>query len=1032
MTAVFASHAAEAEEISAEERQFFEGKVRPIFEASCLRCHSEAEGKQKGGLLLDRKAGWLEGGDSGGAVLNLEAPEESLLLKMVQHDPDFEAMPPKEKLSDDEIETLVTWVKMGAPDPRSEPLGVPLEKEDFDLEKRRKWWSLQPLKKTAVPDVSDEAWPRTGIDRFILAKLEEKDWKPAGPAEKSTLLRRASFALTGLAPTVAELEAFLADGQPDAYERQIDRLLASEHFGERFARYWMDVVRYADSKAFEQDYTLPYGHEYRDYLIRAFNNDVPFDQFVREAFAGDLLEKPRIENGLNESLIGPGFLLATDGQHGPPDLHEDEARIFDGMINTASVAFQGLTVSCAKCHDHKFDAITTADYYSMYGILRSSRLNYASIPALDQTHREVVTEMAQLKQEVARSLISSATVEAESIEKAIALLNEPAVQELLPEARKGGEVLNKLRKMAGDPMVANWLEFLGLEKSIPELNGLRQALISKGPKFEGPPVENTARFEWQTEGEGFEKVRGAAWIVDGKSDRLILAGASDGFVAGSKTARLDGKLRSRDFVLDGKPVVIWARGRAVTVNLIVRNYELTGYGPTTASLRVELDTDQLTRVQFNTDLWVGEPAYLEILHQGPQMKCVPANTGMGNPRDDAYVHVPERFDPGSWNELWTNTTPSGVVEKVRQLVESPAQFPELVAAMIANGLVSVAPGPDVVGRINALQESIPRPRFVRSLTDGHVYDQPVFIRGNHRAPSREDNPKHFLDAFGGLRIGENGSGRLEFAEHLVTTSKALTARVRVNRIWSRIFGRGLVASVDDFGKMGELPSHPELLEYLAQRFVDEGWSTKKLIREMMLSSTYRMSSRPAPEAGEVDPKNALLQHMPIQRLDAESIRDHILNVSGNLKREMFGPVIPGTINDLPPARGMPQNGPIDGLGRRTIYLEVRRNFLSSFLRAFNLPIPGAPVGKRQVTTVPVQSLTLMNSEFVHHQAGIWAGNLAGTDEEKIRQMHLRAFSRPPDEGEVAWAKNALAELGADPWPELCHLMFNRKEFLYVF
>jgi cytochrome c553 len=386
-----------ADEIPSEDLRFFEEKVRPILVENCLRCHSEAENKRKGGLLLDRKAGWVEGGDSGESVLNLESPGESLLIKMVQHDPDFEAMPPKSKLAPDEIDVLLEWVKMGAPDPRSEAIGVSLEKEVFDLEERKKWWSLQPLAKVKVPATNDQKWPRTDVDRFLLAKLEEKGWLPAEPAEKTSLLRRASFALTGLAPTVEELAVFLADESEDAYERQVDRLLASPHFGERFARHWMDVVRYADSKAFEQDYTIPFAHRYRDYLIRAFNEDVPFDQFVKEAFAGDLLPQPRIAGGINESVIAPGFLLSTDGQHGPPDLHEDEARIFNDMINTASVAFQGLTVACAKCHDHKFDAITTADYYSMYGMFRSSRLNYASISAFDESHREVIAELKKSK-----------------------------------------------------------------------------------------------------------------------------------------------------------------------------------------------------------------------------------------------------------------------------------------------------------------------------------------------------------------------------------------------------------------------------------------------------------------------------------------------------------------------------------------------------------------------------------------------------------------------------------------------------------
>ncbi len=1023
-----------ADEIPSEDLRFFEEKVRPILVENCLRCHSEAENKRKGGLLLDRKAGWVEGGDSGESVLNLESPGESLLIKMVQHDPDFEAMPPKSKLAPDEIDVLSEWVKMGAPDPRSEAIGVSLEKEVFDLEERKKWWSLQPLAKVKVPATNDQKWPRTDVDRFLLAKLEEKGWLPAEPAEKTSLLRRASFALTGLAPTVEELAVFLADESEDAYERQVDRLLASPHFGERFARHWMDVVRYADSKAFEQDYTIPFAHRYRDYLIRAFNEDVPFDQFVKEAFAGDLLPQPRIAGGINESVIAPGFLLSTDGQHGPPDLHEDEARIFNDMINTASVAFQGLTVACAKCHDHKFDAITTADYYSMYGMFRSSRLNYASISAFDESHREVIAELKKSKAALVDSILSGAVLDAKVIEEALELLKSDEVQKILPDARKSRkpEQINQLRSLTSNRHVANWLEFLSMEQSIPELNGLRRALTNKGPQTNGEAVDNLSKYGWRIDGEGFEKIDEPEWLIDPNEPGFFRAGASNGYAAGSLSSRIDGKLRSDDFVIDGKPVVIWARGRHATVNLIVRNYELVGYGPTTNRLRIPLNSDSFTRIQFNTDLWVGETAYLEVLHQGDLMRCVSPKETEGSPGDHAYVHVPDFFDPKLWDALWDDATPQGVTSRILGLMETPGRSSEVVAQLVAQGLVRVEPNQEALKQVTELRKVIPMPQYARSLTEGQVYDEPVYIRGNHETPSKEANPKHFLDGFGGGRIGRDNSGRLEFAEHLVTTSSALTARVRVNRIWTRIFGRGIVGSVDDFGKMGEAPSHPELLDFLAQKFIDEGWSTKKLIREFMVSSAFRMSSVPAGGVAEVDPKNTLLQHMPVQRLDAESIRDHILMVSGNLKRDLHGPSLRGFVKDLPHSRAYPRDGSVDGEGRRTIYLEIRRNYLSSFLRAFNLPMPTEPVGRRQVTTVPAQSLTLMNSEFAHHQAEIWAGNLQGTDEEKIRQIHLQAFSRPPREGEMEWAKNALSELGDSRWASLCHLMINRKEFLYVF
>ncbi len=583
-------------EISSEDRSFFEGSVRPLLVERCYECHSEKAGKTKGGLLLDRRAGWELGGDSGGTVLNLEKPGESLMLRMIHHDPDFEAMPPKSKLADEEISVLEEWVKRGAPDPRDEAIGEAVLGNDFDLEGRSYWWSLQPLAKVSVPVVKDESWPRTDYDRFILAKLEEKEWVPAEDADKATLLRRASITLTGLAPSVEELERFLTDTRGDAYEKEVDRLLASPHFGERFARHWMDVVRYADSKAFEQDYTIPYGNEYRDYLIRAFNKDVPYDQFVREAFAGDLLETPRInpEIGLNESVIGPGFILSTDGQHGPPDIHEDEARIFDGMINTATVAFQALTVSCAKCHDHKFDAITAADYYSFYGMLRSSRLHYANANSLSDQHERAVKELKELKPKVVSAVMNEALANsadlAEVIGAAVKLGEDAELAGLVERCRKDKSkragLRSKVLEMASNdrstvdaPSVADWFQFLWQDDDLLELNGLRRALIGEATKHGHSGIASfklDERFIWKTQGEGFVQIDEPDFLIDPEYPAIIRGGLSGGVASGLTASRLDGVLRSADFVLDGMPIELWAKGRGATVQLIVRNYELAG------------------------------------------------------------------------------------------------------------------------------------------------------------------------------------------------------------------------------------------------------------------------------------------------------------------------------------------------------------------------------------------------------------------------------------------------------------------------
>lgn len=1001
--------------LTSAERTVFEGKIRPLLESHCLRCHSEKEGKRKGDLLLDRRAGWQTGGDSGGAVIDLEHPEKSLLYRMVEHDPDVEAMPPKSKLSQQERDDLLAWITMGAPDPRSESLDETISHNDFDLEDRKSFWSLQPLQNVTVPKPKDADWGRTDVDAFLRHALEEKGWTPAKPADKATLLRRASITLTGLAPTPAELQAFLDDEKDDAFEREVDRLLASPHFGERFARHWMDVVRFANSKAFEADYLIPYAAEFRDYLIRAFNEDVPFDQLVREAFAGDLLSKPRIKDGINESIIGPGGLLFIDGQHGPPDIHEDEARVFDGIINTASTAFQSLTVACARCHDHKFDAITAADYYSLYGMLRSSRFDYGNCSAIEPA---TLTTLEDVTAKAEADLLASVTISTSVVTEAMALLDNPEIEAAYTNAFVHKDEKHRtaarpafdeaLAKFPED--VASWYPFLRSAENIPELNALRRALTGKGPVSKQHPSGTPITWR-EGDGTSFKRVENRL-ILSNDPAAPVRAGVDAGWVAGLLSPRVDGRLRSEDFILNGEDINFWVAGVDVSVNLIIRNYEMPGRGPTTGGLRVNPRATFGGYHRFRTEYWAGEPAYVEVLHHGGGngMRC---GTHGGNPNDNAFAIVADAPPVDAWNAFWKDTTAESAPTVIRTLFAEDGQA-ELKAALIKKRLVTIPKTPAAFTEMVTLRETLPKPRYVRTLTEGKNYHEPVYVRGNHKTPAKQENPKHFLDAYGGQTIGQDGSGRLEYAEHLLTTSAPLTARVRVNRLWARVFGRGLVASVDDFGVMGETPSHPELLDFLAARFIEDGWSTKTLLRELVTSSAFRMSSVPGDGVRENDPKNTRLQHMPLQRMDAETIRDHIIHVTGDLNRKVFGPIVSSRDQS-----------------RRSLYLDMRRNNLPAFLRTFDLPLFTEPTGLRKTSTVPAQSLALMNDPFTHGKAGRWARNLRQpTDEEKIQAMHLAAFSRPATDEEIAWGKEAFKAFGN--WHDVCHLMFNRKEFIYVF
>jgi len=1089
---ILLSQLAAANPISSEDLQFFENRIRPLLADHCYKCHAATARKIKGGLLLDRKAGWVKGGDSGKVIVPGK-PEESLLIRMVERDPDHEPMPPKTSLGKEQVEDLREWVKRGALDPRSEDVGeAVVSGKDFDLDERRKWWSLQPVEQVTMPGVKAGDWPVNEVDRFILAGLEKRGWDPAPGAGKEHLLRRVSLVLTGLAPTESELDSFMKDESDGAYEKVVDRLLGSPRFGERWARHWMDVVRFAETKAFEADYTMPYVDRYRDYLIRAFNSDIPYDQFVMEALAGDRLEKPRLnrESGINESVIGPGYLYLTDGQHGPPDIHGDETRIFDSMIKVCGVAFQGLTVNCAKCHDHKFDAITERDYYSFYGMLRSSRLHYANI-APPEKKAEVEARLRRAKQELMADVFRAVEKEAAGIGQVLPLIEEfekgvrfEILQQKLNLPLKKGEKqegrlatfvkeseegLKALASRSGvdADLLLKWFRWKHDKNIPPELAGLK-AIINDKPVAEveaassrGETSNENYRFgmqsgslgKWIASGPGFVSADTDGFLLSQGGDQVIRATIGTGVSTGTLSSRLDGVLRSPDFILDGGAVDLWVRGRHATVRLVVRNYELTGKGPTTGRLKVGVNSDGWKKISFGTHLWKGEPAFLEIQHQGPGMDCLGRNGRPPAPAEDAWVAVAAGKLP-QWLGVWSGPARSedrakavavaiaGIAESARKGVIGPGQR-EVLGALLQSGLMHPDPAKhlEIKGKLEAFRKisrELPSPVYVRSVVDGVPIDQPVYIRGDHRNISEEANPRHFLDGLGGAQLNDGGSGRLDWAKRVASADNPLTARVRVNRIWSRVYGRGLLDSVDDFGKMGGKPSHPELLDYLAHSFMENGWSTKKLIRKLVLARTFQMNSIPGPGMLTADPTNLYLQRMSVGRMDAEAIRDHILSCSGELKNDLYGPSIAVNIDDQPNSRAKPRSGPLDGNGRRSVYLEMRRNFLSSFLRIFDLPNATEPAGRRNVTNVPAQALALLNDPFVHQQAQSWARRVmagGGTVDDQLRKVHRQAFGREATEADLQWGRKVLKELGGATeaaWKGLCHLMINRKEFIYVF
>jgi hypothetical protein len=1017
--------------------EFFEKEVRPILATRCQGCHGPA--KQKGGLRLDARASALAGGSTGPAVVPGK-PEESLLVDAINYGQTYQ-MPPKSRLPDAEIATLTRWVRIGAPwgvetipdskipdskNPGSKdalPPGQSSSRQghsgvgDFTtvLRERARHWCFQPIRRESPPAAggSGADWAHNPIDGFILAGLAEHGLAPAPEAGKRTLIRRLTFDLTGLPPSPAEVAAFLADSSAMAYERLVDRLLASPHYGERWARHWLDLVRYAETAGHEFDYDIPHAFRYRDYVIRALNADLPYDRFVIEHIAGDLLEPPRRHPvaGFNESILATGSFFLGEGTHSPVDVREDEVRRIDNQIDVLSKAFLGLTVACARCHDHKFDPISNRDYYALAGFLRSSRYQQAFIDPPGRIGGPL-RRLATAREEIVGILREAGAVLARPVRDEILGPLEP---HHVPAGAGGA---------AGSPR--------------PAADGQAEAVFEDfdGDRFAG----------WSVTGDAFgdRPSRPADLRLDlsGKTARLI-AVAPGLAHSGLVSDRLRGVLRSRTFPIVARYIHYRVAGRGGTLNVVVDGFEKIRdpiYGGLTMTVNVG-DTPRW--VTQDVGMWIGQTAYLEIA-DGAVADYHGATTqrhaGLG------YLAV----DEIRMSNRRTPPAPRGGDASIAVDLDQAIAALRAARSPLADRLTAA------VGLARSLEERIPDPTLALAIADGTGLDEHIHIRGNHKNLG-EVVPRRFLEVLGGAGMAtpDVGSGRQDLARRMVDPrANPLPARVLVNRLWKHHFGEGIVKSTDDFGAMGRKPSHPELLDWLATELVDRGWSIKALQRLIVTSSTYRMTSAPSGEAERLDPENLYLHRMNVRRLEAEAVRDGLLAASGGLVETMYGPSVPVSLNGFMDGRGRPaRSGPLDGDGRRSIYLNVRRNFLNPMFLAFDAPVPFSTMGRRNVSNVPAQALTLMNDPLVVLQARLWAGRLLAApgrpDRRRLDDLFLTAFGRPPSGAE---ARDCLAFLGgsaradgrspeagsaADParalaaWADLCHVLINMKEFLFI-
>lgn len=855
--------------------EFFETQIRPLLADKCYQCHSRESKKARGGLLLDSQEGLLKGGESGELFVTGDL-DHSLLIKAVRYlDKDLRMPPDDKQLTQAQIASLEAWVKMGVPQPRGSV------KEDKIKAAARTHWAFQPVAQPAIPAVKNQAWVQSPVDAFILAKLEAKGMQPAAPADKRTLIRRATYDLTGLPPTPEEVAAFVADPSANAFATVVDRLLESKHYGERWGRHWLDVARYASTDS-------PYAFTYRDYVIRAFNDDLPYDQFLVQQMAADQLAP----GGDKQALAGLGFL--TVGRQFENNFNDT----LDDRIDVVTRGTMALSVSCARCHDHKYDPIPTRDYYSLHGVFASS-----------------VTP------------------------------DEMPVIGAAPDPKAYEDYLAKRK-----PLQAKWDDFIRKQETDVLTQHRQQTaqylILSR---------DEAKRAELN--GEDF-----------GLSDRKILRTGS---------ARWVKALEQMDFKSD--PIFSpWFAFAALPA---------TEFAERAKVLSARLALQSLTR-----------PLNSLVIHA---LAAVPPAT---------LREVAERY--GSllndverrWQERLQSVAKSQepvladeeALHQVFHGKDNPGNLPPEVIRTLYNvpAMMQIGPLRTQLTRLDATHPGAPQ-RAMALVDSPQPKNSHVFIRGN---PNRlgEEVPRQFLEFLSGDKRQPftHGSGRLELARAIASRDNPLTARVMVNRVWLHHFGAGLVTTPDDFGLRSDPPSHPEMLDYLAARFMQDGWSLKKLHRHIMLSSVYQQKSDDNLRHEKLDPDNRLLSKMNRRRLDFESMRDTLLRVAGDLD-----PALGGRSVDL-----MKPQERSHGSSRRTVYGTIDRNDLPSLFRVFDFANPDLSTAQRDTTTVPQQALFFLNSPFVMAQACTLVHRPEFqrlTDEtQRIRHFYQRVYQRDPSAEEI--------------------------------
>ena len=1042
----------------------------------------------------------LQGGNRGPALVPGDA-NASLVAKSVRHDNKDLKMPVgANKLAASEIAALEKWINAGAAWPTSTTTTMGPGDQSYYGKLLREHWAFQPVTDPSPPVVKHGNWSNRPMDQFILAALEKADLEPSPTTDKATLIRRLSYVLTGLPPSPLEVDLFARDQSPAAYARLIDRMLASPHFGEHWARHWMDVTRFAETFGNDWNYELLGAWHYRDYLIRAFNRDVPYDQLIREHIAGDLLAKPRLNTreGINESEIGTTFFrLGELGHDDCVRFRQIRTDVVDNQIDTLGKAFQGLTIACARCHDHKLDPIPTADYYALYGVLTSSRMvtrtfdladaNAATKQRLTAMKPRIRSELARLwKEEVAQ--VPGNLMAADRAWRGLPTKEHDTVGDLaLNRVQALLSALEVPKPKLEDPLYA-WVRAANAAGTFADQ---WQAIAANyRTEAQSRAAFNRANFRsfgdfskdgfggWNADGNGASPTPAAdgEFAVASTGTRAITGIFPAGIYTHTLSERLNAAVRSPLVPKDKKFVSLLLMGGKLGARRTVLDNCMLSEDYTI------LDRDTLSWVKIpNRDDQPELPFYLELATKAD-------NTRIPDRPDRNKISVEQLAAPQSYFGIAravlhdVDESPKDELGQMARLFEgepptSLASLAERYTAIareainaweegrattddvtwldwlmenkvLSNTADASAALRNAVDEYRAIESLIAAPRVIQGLADlDPGYDFPILIGGDASRPGKVP-PRGFLSLINpAQQIKPFGSGRLEVADMIANSKNPLTARVMVNRIWQHMFGRGIVSTADNLGVYGERPSHPELLDHLASKFVSDGWSVKKLIREIALSQTFQQSSKTYGKAAAVDPLNSLLSQFPVRRMEAESIRDTLLAVSGRLDRTLYGPSIQPHRDEPRDYRKLHQ-GPLDGDGRRSIYTKVTRHEGSRFLETFDFPNPNIARGNRDLSNVPPQALALMNDPFVLEQADVWAARLrereAPSAEARIEQMFRTALGRPPSEAERARFSGLTKELASlhkveaskilssqAVWKDVAHAIFNLKELVYV-